>query len=265
VTEPARSDIPVLLVSGALDPITPPSWAQAALSTLPNARHLVFPDAGHGVFHWSPGCFTSVMLDFLDRPDRFDDGCVTKAAANDPTSPTTLDAKALAALDAALDKGFAASGMPGVAVDLWIPSVGDWVATRGLADRETGRPMTADRQALWITKLVASDEILDGPHRTLMQRATPQSVESLEKNTAIPPALRRYWTGYGLGLQVYRYDAGPAFGHGGNIEGFSSNSVYLPGHGNDFAIEIIAPLIEADSAFDSSNRIANAVTGDHVP
>jgi len=136
---------------------------------------------------------------------------------------------------------------------------------RKLAWSDGGIVSTPEDMTLWITKLIASDEILNGPHRTLMQKATPQSVESLAKNTAIPPALRRYWTGYGLGLQVYRYDAGPAFGHGGNIEGFSSNSVYLPGHGNDFAIEIVAPLIEADSAFDSSNRIANAVTGDHVP
>ena len=98
--------------------------------------------------------------------------------------------------------------------------------------------------------------------RVLEQQATLQSVEAISKNTKLPSAVRQYWTGYGLGLQVYHYDVGPGFGHGGNIRGFSSNAVYLPGHGNDFAIEVVAPLIEADSAFDSSNRIATASRAD---
>jgi hypothetical protein len=38
-----------------------------------------------------------------------------------------------AALDKALDEGFAASGMPGVTVGLWIPAQGSWVASRGVA------------------------------------------------------------------------------------------------------------------------------------
>ena len=82
---------------------------------------------------------------------------------------------------------------------------------RKLAWSDGGIVSTTEDMTLWITKLIASDEILDGPHRKLMQLATPQSVESLTKDTVIPPALRRYWTGYGLGLQVYRYDVGPAF------------------------------------------------------
>ena len=128
-----------------------------------------------------------------------------------------------------------------------------------LAWSDGGIVSTPEDMTSWMTKLIATNEILDEPHRRLMQQATPQSVVALAKNTKNPPAVRRCWTGYGLGLQIYRYDSGPAFGHGGNIEGFSSNCVYLPGHGNDFAIEIIAPLFQADSAFDSSNRIADAV------
>ena len=69
----------------------------------------------------------------------------------------------------------------------------------------------------------------------------------------------RYGVGYGLGLNIFRYSAGMAYGHGGNIEGFSGNCVYLPGSG--IAIEVIAPMITADSAFDSSNRIATALAG----
>jgi len=130
---------------------------------------------------------------------------------------------------------------------------------RKLAWADGGLVSTTQDMTSWITKLVASDEVLDRKHRALMQRATPQSVKALADTPDRP--VRRHWKGYGLGLQVFRYDAGPGFGHGGNIEGFSSNAVYLPGHGNDFALEVIPPLIEADTAFDSTNRIATAVTG----
>ncbi len=133
---------------------------------------------------------------------------------------------------------------------------------RKLAWSDGGIVSTAEDMTSWMMKLIASDDVLDEPHRKLMQQATLQSVEAISKNTKFPSAVRQHWTGYGLGLQIYRYDVGPGFGHGGNIRGFSSNSVYLPGHGNDFAIEVVAPLIEADSAFDSSNRIATALRAD---
>jgi pimeloyl-ACP methyl ester carboxylesterase len=48
--EPVRSTAPVLLVSGELDPNTPPRWGDEALRTLPNARHIVLRGVAHG---WS--------------------------------------------------------------------------------------------------------------------------------------------------------------------------------------------------------------------
>ena len=65
-TTPARSDVAVLLVSGALDGITPPSFAETAASSLPNSQQLVFPGAGHAVFSTSPECFVTVMANFLN-------------------------------------------------------------------------------------------------------------------------------------------------------------------------------------------------------
>ena len=128
-----------------------------------------------------------------------------------------------------------------------------------LAWSDGGIASTGEDMTLWITKLVASDEVLDAAHRTLMQQASPQSIAALAKNTQSPPAVREYGVGYGLGLDIFRYDTGLAFGHGGNIEGFSGNCAYLPGSG--IAIEVIAPMITSDSAFDSSNRIATALVG----
>ena len=47
--QPVRSTAPVLLLSGGLDPATPPRHAETVLATLPNARHAVAPNLSHGV------------------------------------------------------------------------------------------------------------------------------------------------------------------------------------------------------------------------
>jgi D-alanyl-D-alanine carboxypeptidase len=64
------------------------------------------------------------------------------------TSPSaeTLDPELVAQLDAALDESFAASGLPGVIVGLWVPGQGEWVAARGTAELGTDEPMTTDSQ-----------------------------------------------------------------------------------------------------------------------
>jgi pimeloyl-ACP methyl ester carboxylesterase len=46
---PVRSTVPVLMISGELDGLTPPSNALAALRTLPNGRHLLIQGVAHGV------------------------------------------------------------------------------------------------------------------------------------------------------------------------------------------------------------------------
>ncbi|MFE3450452.1 alpha/beta hydrolase [Nonomuraea sp. NPDC059194] len=76
-SEPARSDIPVLLVSGAFDGITPPGFAEIAARSLPRSRQLVFPGAGHAVFSTSPECFRTIMEDFLNQLSDFDTGCLS--------------------------------------------------------------------------------------------------------------------------------------------------------------------------------------------
>lgn len=69
---PVSSQIPVLLLSGALDPTTPPHWAHAAQQHLRHARHIVFPDIGHGVVESQP-CATIAVRDFLRRPKNYKD------------------------------------------------------------------------------------------------------------------------------------------------------------------------------------------------
>lgn len=45
--EPVRSDVPVLLMAGELDPVTPPATAEQAAETLSSSRVVVFPNTGH--------------------------------------------------------------------------------------------------------------------------------------------------------------------------------------------------------------------------
>lgn len=68
--EPVRSDTPTLLLSGALDPVTPPRWGEEVLRGLGNARHVVAPGAGHGVI--VRGCTADVIARFIDAGSHAD-------------------------------------------------------------------------------------------------------------------------------------------------------------------------------------------------
>lgn len=67
--QPARSDVPVLLLSGDYDPITPPAWAQRTLPNLSRGQHLVFRGIGHDVVD-STDCGGEAVADFLANPAR---------------------------------------------------------------------------------------------------------------------------------------------------------------------------------------------------
>lgn len=45
---PVTSDVPVLLLSGELDPVTPPRWADEASRTLSRSLHVIISGTGHG-------------------------------------------------------------------------------------------------------------------------------------------------------------------------------------------------------------------------
>lgn len=46
--KPVRSDVPVLILTGEWDPVTPPSNGDAVARTLPNSLHVVIPHGAHG-------------------------------------------------------------------------------------------------------------------------------------------------------------------------------------------------------------------------
>jgi pimeloyl-ACP methyl ester carboxylesterase len=77
--EEVESDVPVLLVTGENDPVTPPSSAQTAASRLGNARVVIVPFGGHGLggLVAGPGCAARMYTTFLATadPDAVDTSC----------------------------------------------------------------------------------------------------------------------------------------------------------------------------------------------
>ncbi len=64
--EEIRSDVPVLFISGRLDPATPPENAENVAQNLPNSRHVVIRQASHSYTGLSP-CIDSLMAEFIIR------------------------------------------------------------------------------------------------------------------------------------------------------------------------------------------------------
>lgn len=65
--EPVKSDIPVLLTSGELDPVTPPIWGEEAAATLSRSKHIVVTGVGHGTL--THGCMEDLIAQFIEQPD----------------------------------------------------------------------------------------------------------------------------------------------------------------------------------------------------
>ncbi len=62
-----KSDLPVLLLSGELDPVTPPRYAEEVQHTLPNSRHFTFRGQGHSVM--GVGCGPRLVAEFIAAAD----------------------------------------------------------------------------------------------------------------------------------------------------------------------------------------------------
>jgi pimeloyl-ACP methyl ester carboxylesterase len=77
--QPLASDVPVLLLSGSDDPVTPPEGAVAAMRGLARARHLVIDGQGHGQVGVT--CMDSVLARFVRDADpaALDADCLARA------------------------------------------------------------------------------------------------------------------------------------------------------------------------------------------
>ncbi|HZU76291.1 MAG TPA: alpha/beta fold hydrolase [Dehalococcoidia bacterium] len=63
---PVSSNVPVLVLNGELDPITPPAYGQMAAASLPNSFLYTFPGGGHG--QGPSACGYTLIETFLSDP-----------------------------------------------------------------------------------------------------------------------------------------------------------------------------------------------------
>lgn len=70
------SDLPTLIVNGAFDPVTPPSWAEMVHNDLSNSYFFVYPSAGHGSVN-DEVCTAQMAMAFVADPSVApDDSCI---------------------------------------------------------------------------------------------------------------------------------------------------------------------------------------------
>src|SRR5205823_4485614 len=79
--EPVSSNAPVLIFSGNMDPVTPPQRGEEVARYLPNSRHVIIPQAGHGVEGLTePECVDRIIMEFMEKGDakNLDFSCVKR-------------------------------------------------------------------------------------------------------------------------------------------------------------------------------------------
>jgi pimeloyl-ACP methyl ester carboxylesterase len=76
--DPVVSDKPTLLLSGELDPVTPPEYAERVKAHFSNSLHLVAPGQGHSVS--TRGCVGRLIADFViaGRFEELDSTCLAQ-------------------------------------------------------------------------------------------------------------------------------------------------------------------------------------------
>ena len=82
--EPLATNVPALLLSGELDPVTPPAYAEMVAKSLPNSRSLVLRGQGHSVI--VTGCAPKLFAQFLQTANAktLDAKCLDSLAYTPP-------------------------------------------------------------------------------------------------------------------------------------------------------------------------------------
>jgi pimeloyl-ACP methyl ester carboxylesterase len=156
VDDPVVSDIPVLLMSGRFDPITPPEFAEEAAKTLSNSTHIVDPWASHSIA-FNDDCVNGIMDRFLANPELpVDAACLENKQPAEFVPADALSVPMLAKLGQ-LDSGLMAQmGVGGFfllailfAIPVWFVV---WLVQSGKHD---GRDLTnAEKRLRWIGRLL---------------------------------------------------------------------------------------------------------------
>jgi pimeloyl-ACP methyl ester carboxylesterase len=81
---PLAGDVPVLVLNGEYDPVTPPRYGAEIVKSLPNGRHLILPGQGHAVL--AIGCMPKLFAQFMEKADAksLDETCLKRLNATAP-------------------------------------------------------------------------------------------------------------------------------------------------------------------------------------
>ncbi|MBT8142436.1 MAG: alpha/beta hydrolase [Gammaproteobacteria bacterium] len=63
--ELVTTDKPVLLLSGSVDPVTPPAYAEQAMQNMRNSNHIVLEGQGH--IQMAVGCMPTILAKFIEQ------------------------------------------------------------------------------------------------------------------------------------------------------------------------------------------------------
>ena len=82
--QPFTSDLPVLVLEGEFDPVTPPRYGEQVVKNLRNGRLLILHGQGHNVI--PIGCMPKLMARFIDTADAktLDTSCLDKLPYSPP-------------------------------------------------------------------------------------------------------------------------------------------------------------------------------------
>jgi pimeloyl-ACP methyl ester carboxylesterase len=75
---PLTGKMPVLILSGEFDPVTPPRYGDSVAKHLPNSKHIIAKGSGHNVL--PVGCMPKLFAKFLETADakNLDSSCMDK-------------------------------------------------------------------------------------------------------------------------------------------------------------------------------------------
>jgi pimeloyl-ACP methyl ester carboxylesterase len=66
--QPVKSDVPVLILTGQWDPVTPPTNGERIAKTLSNSLHIIVPSGGHGLDGLEGmDCVDNLIVEFVER------------------------------------------------------------------------------------------------------------------------------------------------------------------------------------------------------
>jgi pimeloyl-ACP methyl ester carboxylesterase len=82
--EPISSSVPVLVISGNMDPVTPPQRGKEVARYLSKSRHVIISQAGHGFDGLAePECVDRIIVEFMEKGEAkdLDVGCLERMVA----------------------------------------------------------------------------------------------------------------------------------------------------------------------------------------